>query len=76
MDPIDYLREEMEKQGIEQRDLIGIFGSRARTCDVLNRHRALSITMIRDLCTALDLDANKLIKRYEVEPYKSEKRNE
>lgn len=61
-DPIDAIRFRMEQLGLSRRDLEGIIGSRARVAEVLNRKRALSITMIRRLHERLGIPAEVLIR--------------
>lgn len=61
-DPIDAIRFRMEQLGLSRRDLEGVIGSRARVAEVLNRKRALSITMIRRLHERLGIPAEVLIR--------------
>ena len=48
-DPIEAIKFRMEQQGLTRKDLEGILGTRTRVAEVLNRHRGLSINMIRRL---------------------------
>ena len=51
----------MEQQGLERKDLEPIFGTRARTSEVLNRKRPLSLKMIRRLNKDLQIPLEVLI---------------
>lgn len=48
-DPIEAIRFYLEQQGVDESELIGIIGSRARVWEVLNRKRPLTLEMIRRL---------------------------
>ena len=52
----------MEQQGLNRRDLETLLGSRARVAEILNRKRALSISMIRRLREGLGISAEVLIR--------------
>lgn len=45
--PIEAIKFRMEQQGLRQRDVISIFGSRSRTSEVLNGKRPITLKMIR-----------------------------
>lgn len=60
-DPIEAIKFRMEQQGLTRKDLEGILGSRTRVAEVLNRRRALSISMIRRLHNKLGISAETLI---------------
>ena len=51
----------MEQQGLVRKDLEGLIGTRTRVAEVLNRRRALSISMIRRLHLELGIPADILI---------------
>jgi HTH-type transcriptional regulator/antitoxin HigA len=61
-DPIEAIKFRMEQQGLTRRDLEEIIGTRTRIAEVLNRKRALSITMIRRLHERLGISAEVLIR--------------
>jgi HTH-type transcriptional regulator/antitoxin HigA len=61
-DPIDAIKFRMEQQQLTRKDLEGIFGTRTRVAEVLNRRRGLSITMIRHLADTLKIPADILIR--------------
>lgn len=61
-DPIEAILFRMEQQGLTRKDLEPIFGTRARTSEVLNRKRGLSIEMVRQLHERLGISAEVLIR--------------
>lgn len=61
-DPVDAIKFRMEQLGMSSKELEPILGSRARVSEVLNRKRALSISMIRRLHESLGIDAGTLIR--------------
>jgi HTH-type transcriptional regulator/antitoxin HigA len=63
-DPIDALVYYMESRGLTERDLRPYLGTRGRVWEVLNRRRALSITMIRNLNQQLGIPAEVLLRPY------------
>jgi HTH-type transcriptional regulator/antitoxin HigA len=64
-DPISAIEFMMEQKQITRRDLEEAVGSRARVAEVLNRRRALTLPMIRNLSRLLDIPADVLIQPYE-----------
>lgn len=67
MDPIDYIKSEIERRGLKQSDLVSAFGSRGKVSEVLNRKRWLSVAMIRDLHFDFGMDATILLRDYKIE---------
>lgn len=61
-DPIDAIKVRMEDLGLTVNDLLSIFGDKGTASKVLNRQRALSLSMIRGLSQKLSLPAELLIK--------------
>lgn len=61
VDPIDALEFRMVEQGLRQKDLVPILGSRSRVSEVLGRKRPLTLQMIRALSTELGIPAELLI---------------
>lgn len=61
-DPVSAIEYRMEEQGLRQRDLIPILGSRSRVSEVLARKRPLSLQMIRSLSESLAISTDILIK--------------
>jgi HTH-type transcriptional regulator / antitoxin HigA len=60
-DPIEAIRFRMEQMGLEAKDLTPIIGSRSKVSEVLNHKRQLSISMIRNLHTQLNVPYESLI---------------
>src|SRR5208282_5507732 len=60
-DPIDAIRFRMEQLGLSQSDLLRYIPSKSKVSEVLNRHRPLSLTMIRLLQAGLNIPAEVLI---------------
>lgn len=65
-DPIEAILYHLESRGLSRRDLEPFIGSRARVAEVLNRRRALSITMVRNLNQGLGISADVLLQSYRV----------
>ena len=63
-DPIAAIMHQIESRGMTRKDLEPYIGSRARVSEVLNRKRALSINMIRNLQSGLGIPAETLIQPY------------
>lgn len=63
-DPIEAIKSKMEMVGYSQKDLAGILGSASRASDVLNRKRALTIEMIRQIAAAWKIPADILVHPY------------
>jgi HTH-type transcriptional regulator/antitoxin HigA len=61
IDPIDAIEFRMAMQGLRQKDLVPILGSRSRVSEVLGRKRSLTLQMIRSLSTGLGISAEVLI---------------
>ncbi|HUJ17095.1 MAG TPA: helix-turn-helix domain-containing protein [Nitrospirota bacterium] len=62
--PIDAIQYYMESRGLTRRDLEKFLGSRARVSEVLNRKRAITMEMIRNLHRGLGIPAEVLIQPY------------
>jgi len=65
-DPIEFIRNTMEFMGIEQNDLADILKSRSRASEILNRRRALTLSQIRQITSALHIPADSLITEYKL----------
>jgi HTH-type transcriptional regulator/antitoxin HigA len=61
-DPVEAIKFRMEQQGLEPKDLMPFLGQRNRVYEILNRRRALSMTMAYRLHTELDIPAEALLK--------------
>jgi len=64
--PIDAIRYYMESRGLTRGDMEQYIGSRARVSEVLNRKRALTMEMIRNLHKGLGIPAEVLIQPYRI----------
>src|SRR5690606_34449503 len=65
-DPIDAIRELMEMKGLKDKDLIPAIGSKTTVSLVLNRKRAFTIDMIKQLSERLGLLVEVLIQPYQL----------
>ena len=63
-DPIEAIKETMDKKGFKDKDLIPAIGSKTTVSLVLNRKRAMTIDMIRNLADLLGLPLEVLIQSY------------
>ena len=63
-DPIEAIKFRMEQMGYNQNDLAKIIGFKSRASEILNRKRKLSLEMIRQLHTALNIPTDVLIQMY------------
>src|SRR5437762_13548621 len=61
-DPVEAIKYHMDQNGLQPRDFIPFIGSRNRVHEVLNRRRALTLTMIWRLHEVLGIPAESLIK--------------
>lgn len=63
-DPIEAIKFRMEQEGLKQKDLISIVGSKSRVSEILNKKRKLTIDMIRNLHTQLHIPIESLFLPY------------
>ena len=63
-DPIEAIKFRMEQLGLNQTDLIKIFGYKSRVSEILNKKRKLTLDMIRNLSGKLSIPTNVLIQQY------------
>ena len=61
LDPIDVIEFRMEEQGLRQKDLVSMMGSRSRVSEVMSRKRPLTVQMIRALSSGLGIPAEALL---------------
>src|SRR4030067_579036 len=61
VDPIDAIEFRMTEQGLKQKDLVPILGSKSRVSEILARKRPLTVQMIRALSMNLGIPAESLI---------------
>ena len=63
-DPIEAIKFRMEQMGYKQKDLAKIIGYKGRVSEILNRERKLTLEMIRNLHTKLNIPLQALIQAY------------
>jgi HTH-type transcriptional regulator/antitoxin HigA len=60
-DPVEAIRFHMDQNGLRSRDLGDVLGSESRASEILNRHRALTLQMIRAIHDAWSIPLESLI---------------
>ncbi len=65
-DPIEAIKFRMEQEGLKQKDLIEIVGSKSRVSEILNKKRKLTIEMIRNLHKQLHIPIESLFLDYKI----------
>ena len=65
-DPIEAIKFRMEQEGLKQKDLVAIVGSKSRVSEVLNRKRKLTVEMIRNLHKQLHIPVESLFLDYKI----------
>jgi len=65
-DPIEAIKIRMEEMKLKQVDIAQALGGKNRASEILNRKRKLTVDMIRNLTTRLNLSASLLIKDYNI----------
>jgi HTH-type transcriptional regulator / antitoxin HigA len=65
-DPIEAIKIRMEEMHLKQVDLVKEIGGKNRVSEILNRKRKLTVEMIRNLTTRLNLSAELLINDYQL----------
>jgi HTH-type transcriptional regulator/antitoxin HigA len=60
-DPVEAIKFRLEQEGKDYRALIGVIGQRTRVYEVMRRARPLSLNMIRELHSQLEIPAEVLI---------------
>jgi HTH-type transcriptional regulator/antitoxin HigA len=74
LDPIEIIEFRMAEQGLRQKDLVPLLGSRSRVSEVLGGKRPLTVQMIRALSGGLGIPADALIgKEPKVSPHDGER---
>lgn len=63
-DPIEAIKIRMEEMQLKQIDLVQAIGGKSRVSEILNRKRKLTVEMIRNLTTRLNLSPSALISDY------------
>ncbi|MDD3195091.1 MAG: hypothetical protein PHU68_04750, partial [Paludibacter sp.] len=67
-DPIEAIKIRMEEMKLKQKDLTSLLGGKNRVSEVLNKKRKLTVEMIRNLTTTLNISPSLLIKDYQLVP--------
>lgn len=67
-DPVEAIKERMERNGYGQRDLAALLGSRSRASEILSRKRPLTMEMAWKLNREWGIPAESLIRPYELKP--------
>ena len=65
-DPIEAIKIRMEELNMKQKDLVGIIGGKSRVSEILNRKKSLTVDMIRELESVLQLSASILVQNYQL----------
>ena len=65
-DPIEFIKNVMEFQGVDQSGFARILNSRPRASEILNRRRQLTLNQIRQITVAWKVPADPLIKEYKL----------
>ena len=61
-DPIEYIKYKMEKMGLKPKDLVPVLGSFSRVSEVFNKKRKLTVKMIKNLHSTLQIPYDILLK--------------
>jgi len=65
-DPIEAIKFRMEQEGLIQNDLVSFFGNKSRVSEILNKKRKLTLGMIRNLNTYLNIPFENLLRDYKL----------
>ena len=65
-DPIEAIKFRMQQEGLKQKDLVDIVGSKSRVSEILNKKRKLTIEMIRNLHKQLHIPIESLFADYKL----------
>lgn len=71
VDPVDAIKFRMAEQGLRQKDLAPLLGSKSRVSEVLSRKRSLTVQMVRNLVAGLGIAAEILIAEPLVERHRA-----
>ena len=63
-DPIEAIKFRMEQLGYNQSDLANVVGLKSRASEILNKKRKLTLDMIRNLHSTLNIPTDVLIQSY------------
>jgi HTH-type transcriptional regulator / antitoxin HigA len=65
-DPIEAIKIRMEEMHLKQIDIVSEIGGKSRVSEILNKKRKLTVEMIRNLATRLNLSPELLITDYQL----------
>ena len=65
-DPAKHIQMEMRRQGLRPVDLKPAFGTSSRFYSIMNKRRKLTLPMIRALAFNFGMNAERLLKDYEL----------
>ena len=65
-DPIEAIKIRMEELQLKQIDLVNEIGGKSRVSEILNKKRKLTVEMIRNLASRLNLSAELLVRDYQL----------
>ena len=63
-DPIEAIKFRMEQMGYNQNDLAKVIGLKSRASEILSRRRKLTLEMVRQLHSSLNIPTNVLVQAY------------
>ena len=63
-DPVEAIKFRMEQLGYNQSDLANVIGLKSRASEILNKKRKLTLDMIRNLHSTLNIPTDVLIQTY------------
>jgi HTH-type transcriptional regulator/antitoxin HigA len=63
-DPIEAIKFRMEQMGLKQKDLAEVVGFKSRVSEILSKKRKLTLEMIRNLNTKLNIPTEVLVRYY------------
>lgn len=70
MDPIEVIKETLQKRKLKQKALVGIIGDKCTVSKVIHKKRLLTVGMIRNVSKEFKIDANLLVQEYKLEDEK------
>lgn len=65
-DPIEAIKIRMEEMNMKQKDLVGVIGGKSRVSEILNKKKRLTVDMIRELESVLNISASVLVNNYQL----------
>ena len=63
-DPIEAIKFRMEQMGYNQNDLAKVIGLKSRASEILSRRRKLTLEMVRQIHSSLNIPTNVLVQVY------------